>query len=193
MKKIELIYREIIYQAMEKGQNRFMQKDLAALFNCSLSTVFHALIKPRRMGAVRVGGRFAEVTDIKKLLLYWATIRCLDKEVIYSTTTNLTVFNLEGQMPPEIVYGAFSAFRLRFKDAPADYDQVYIYAPKARTIKKRFPQSDKGTVKLTALEADRHLARYGKTTTLAQTFVDLWNMPQWYARDFANAILDKIP
>jgi hypothetical protein len=42
------------------------------------------------------------------------------------------------------------------------------------------------------LKADEFLKNYGQTTTLAQTFVDLWNLSEWYAKDFLNAIKGKI-
>ena len=33
---------------------------------------------------------------------------------------------------------------------------------------------------------------YGKTATLAQTFVDLWNLKEWYAKEFLIALENKI-
>lgn len=193
MKILELIYREILFQSIENKNYRFVQKDLAHLFECSLSTVFHALKNPREMGAVTIGGRFGEVTDIKKLLFYWATVRRLAREIIYETFSPLPLFNIEGQMPPDITYAAFSAYRRRFNDAPADYDHVYVYSGEnLQKIKKRFPPI-KGRARLTVLRADPFLSRYGPITTVAHTFVDLWNCHHWYAKDFSNALLQRIP
>ncbi len=64
---------------MERKELRFVQKRLAGLIGCSLSTVSHALERPRSIGAVRVTGRFGEVTEIRKLLIYWATIQRLGR------------------------------------------------------------------------------------------------------------------
>lgn len=192
MKKLEWIYREILYQFQEKHQRRFVQKDLAALFRCSLSTVSHAIDKPRAMGAVRIGGRFGEVSDARKLALYWATIRRPARDTLYETSVPLPVLELEGQMVPGAAYGAFSAFRRRLGTTPADYDHVYVYVQDAKALRARFPPR-KGPVNLTAWRADPHLTRYGPATTAAQTFADLWNLPQWYARDFADALLEKMP
>lgn len=95
-------------------------------------------------------------------------------------------------MPPEIIYGAFSACRMRFKLLPADYDHVLVYAPDAAGVKGRFP-AVKGPPNLTVLRADPLLPRYGQATCMPQTYADLWNLPQWYARDFGNALLELVP
>jgi len=33
---------------------------------------------------------------------------------------------------------------------------------------------------------------YGKTNTIGQIFVDLWNLKEWYAGDFLKALEEKI-
>ena len=42
------------------------------------------------------------------------------------------------------------------------------------------------------LKKDTFLDRYGKTTTIAQTFVDLWNIKSWYAKEFVTALGKKL-
>ena len=84
MKKIEIIWRELLYQAMEKRNRMFMQKDLAAKFSFSTSTVFQALKAPRKMGAVRVTGRNFVLEDPEKLMYHWASVRDLNKDTIFS-------------------------------------------------------------------------------------------------------------
>jgi len=61
-----------------------------------------------------------------------------------------------------------------------------------QNLRKRFPFR-KGPPNLTVFKADPFLLRYGSSTPAAQTFADLWNLPQWYARDFSNALLERIP
>ena len=193
MKKIELIWRELLYQALEKGENHFVQKDLAWQFNCSTSTIFQALKAPRKMGAVKVGGRKFILEDPEKLLYHWASVRSLKKEILYQTRVDLPVLEIESSLIPEVIFGGFSAFRLRFKDFPADYDQVWVYLKEKDQplIKQRFPQK-KGTPNLWILKADPYLKKYGETTTLGQTFVDLWNLDVWYAKEFTQALKEKI-
>lgn len=192
MKKIEIIWRELLFQAIEKRSRQFTQKEIAKRFGFSTSTVFQALKVPRKMGAVRVTGRYFVLEDPEKLLYHWASVRNLEKETIFSTRVNLPVMEIESQMPPKIVFGAFSAARQVLTEPPADYDKVYVYTPDLPEIRKRFP-GQKGRPNLFVLKADKFLSAYGgQLTTLAQTFVDLWNLPDWYAKEYAKEIKEKI-
>lgn len=191
MKKIEIIWRELLYQAQEKKNRRFTQKDLAARFNCSTSTVFQSLKMLRKMGAVRVTGRFFILEDPEKLLYHWASVRNLEKDILYKARVNLPILELEAQMPGSVVFGGFSAVRLKLNEVPADYDKVYVYTKDLGEIKKRFTLQ-KGSPNLIILNADPYLKDYGQTTTLAQTFADLWNVREWYAKEFVKALKQKI-
>lgn len=191
MFKKEIIWREILFQAIEKNKKQFVQKDLAAKFKFSLSTVFNALKIPRSTGAIDVKGRFFTITNLEKFLTIWATFRNLEKEVMYRTHVNLSPIKIEGEMPKLAIYTAYSAYRLKFKEAPADYDKVYVYSKDLTQIKKRFPPK-KGYENLIVLSPDKFLKNYGPITPLAQIYVDLWNLKDWYAHDFLNEIKKKI-
>ena len=191
MKKIEIIWRELLFQSIEKKNREFTQKEIAQKFGFSTSTVFQALKIPRKMGAIRVTGRNFVVEDPEKLLYHWASIRNLDSETIYKTAVSQSANQIEAQMPPLVIFGGFTAARESLKIPPADYDQVFVYATDLAEIKKRFPLQ-KGREGLFVLEADRFLARYGQITCLAQTFVDLWNLPEWNAKEYAESIKEKI-
>jgi hypothetical protein len=191
MKKIEIIWRELLFQAIEKKNRHFTQKELAGEFGFSTSTVFQALKTPRKMGAVRVTGRFFVLEDPEKLLYHWASTRDLKKDIIFSGRVNLPVLEIEGRMPPEVVFGGFSAARQILAEPPADYDRVYIYARSANLVKKRF-ELEKGKENLIVLKADVFLSNYGQRTCLSQTFVDLWNLSDWYAKEFVKVLKEKI-
>lgn len=191
MLKKEIIWREILYQAIEKKQYKFTQKELAKKFGFSLSTIFNSLKIPRASGAIKVSGRFFEVVDKQKFLSIWGTHHNLNKNIIYQTRVDLSVQKIEGELPGNIVPTAYTAYCLKFKDAPADYDKVYIYAQDLDQIKKRFPIK-KGTANLIILKLDKFLKNYGQLPPLAQIYVDLWNLSDWFARDFLNALLNKI-
>lgn len=191
MKKIEIIWRELLYQAIEKGNRQFTQKDLARKFNFSTSTIFQALKIPRKMGAVRVTGRFFVLEDSEKFLYHWASIRNLKKDIIFSTRVDLSILEIEGRVPPDAVFGGYSSARQQLSEPPADYDKVYVYSQNLPEIKKRFG-FQKGVANLVVLQPDEFLTEYGPTTTLAQTFVDLWNLSEWYAKEFTGALKKKI-
>ena len=192
MKKIEVIWRELLYQSLERGQRRFTQQGVAEEFNVSTSTVFQALKIPRKMGAVRVTGRWFTLEDSEKLLYYWASVRDLVGDIVWQGRTELPVEEIEGRMPGEVVMGGFRAARRWLGEAvPADYDKVYVYSDDAEAVKQRF-NFRKGEANVIVLAADPLLARYGEMTTLAQTFVDMWNMPEWYAKEFIKALRGKL-
>lgn len=194
MKKIEFVFEEILYQVLEKKNNRLTQLQLAKELNISLSTVNLALKHLRKMNAVDVNQRSFTVIDQKKILFYWASIRNLEKDIIYRTRADLPVRNIEADMPHGITFGAYSAYKFRFKDVPADYSEVYVYCKEEyfeEGIKKRFPFS-KNEPNLFVLKKDTNLKRYGELTTIARTFVDMWNIPTWYAKDFIKQLEARI-
>ncbi|MDP2930560.1 MAG: helix-turn-helix domain-containing protein [bacterium] len=193
MIKKEIIWREILYQALEKNKLEFTQKDLANQYGFSLSTVFNALKIPRSSGIIETGGRGFRILDKEKFLYLWATLRKLNKDVVYQTRVEKPVSQIEGEMPPEVIFGAFSAYVKKYKDAPADYDKVYIYASKSQLaeIKKRF-SVQKGRENLIVILADPWLKGFGKITPDCQTFVDLWNIGDWFAKDFLKALENQI-
>ena len=196
MSKKEVIWRDILYQAIEKKKFKFSQKDLAAKYGFSLSTVFNALKIPRAVGAIQVTGRGFQVRDREKFLYLWATHRSINKEIIYKTHTAKPVREIEGEAPPNIIFGAYSAYTKKYKEAPADYDKVYFYANQKELaeIKKRFPKAG-GYENLFVIKKDDYLSRAlgkGQTAPDVQTFVDLWNLSDWYAKDFLNSLKDKL-
>lgn len=189
MKGIELVYREILYQAMEKKNRVLTQAGIARALACSLSTVNRAASNLERMGAVDILTRNLHILDVKKILFYWASLRNLQRDIVYSTRTEKSVVEIEKLMPSNAVFGAYSAYKLVFDDVPADYSEVYVYGDE--DLKKRFPLV-KGPPNLFVLKKDRLMERYGGTTTLANTFVDLWNLREWYAKEFIKAFEVKL-
>lgn len=191
MKKIEIIWRELLFSSLERGERRFEQKKLAEKFGFSTSTVFQALKIPRLMGSVRVTGRFFVLEDPEKLLYHWASVRNVQKDISDSFKIEESVLEVEGKLPPEAVFAGFSAARLILGTAPADYDQVYVYSKTPEKIKERI-SLQKGMPNFYVLKPDDFLGLYGQKTTLAQTFVDLWNLKDWYAKEYVEALKEKI-
>lgn len=184
MKKIELIWREIL----EEGSKNliFEQKKLAERFGFSTSTVFTAVSALKNIGAVTVTGRDFRIVNFEKILLFWATRRNLVKDIIYQTRVELPVLEIEGLVDNKIVYGAYSAARMHLKSSPTDYDKVYVYGD--LSLERRFPKQ-KGTSNFFVLRPDPFLKE--KITPVSQTFVDLWNLSDWYAAEFIGALKEK--
>ncbi|VVB60147.1 Uncharacterised protein [uncultured archaeon] len=191
MRIIEQIYRELLYQAIEKKRHTFTQLELSKNLRISISVVNYALRPLRAMGAIAVLARGFKVTDIEKILYYWANIRNLQRDIIYSTRVELPVSEIEKLLPSNTVFAAYSAYKFAFKDVPADYSEVYVYSRDISEIKKRFPAS-RNPPNLFVLNADKNIQKYGSVTTIGQTFADLWNIKEWYAKDFLKALEAKI-
>lgn len=184
MKKIELIWREIL----EKGINDpiFEQKKLAVKFGFSTSTVHAAVSALKSIGAIIVTGRNFKITNFEKILMFWATHRNLVKDIVYQTQVDLPTLEIEGLVDNKTVYGAYSAARILLGHAPAEYDKVYVYG--GESLEKRFPKNNQ-TPNFFVLKPDPFLK--GKTTPVSQTFVDLWNLGDWFAKDYLDALKRK--
>lgn len=193
MKKIETIWHHLLYVALKKKQFKHTQQELAKSFGYSLSTINHALNVPSQIGAVRKETKFFVLEDFKKLLYYWASVRGLKNQIIYQTQNDLTVFQREGLVPAEAIYAGYSAAGKLLKEPAADYDKVYFYLAenKLDEAKRRFPLI-KGAPNLFVLEMPKTMPQYGKITTLPQTFVDIWNLKDWYSHDFTKALEEKM-
>jgi len=185
MKRYEEIYREILYQAVEMKKGNLTQSYLAKSLKLSLSVVNLALEPLKRMNAVRVNQRSFDVIDTKKILYYWASLRNIDKDILYRTRADKSVTEIESQMPSDVSYGAYSAYKFRFKDVPADYSEVYVYSNNIDEIKKRFPQNEKSP-NIFVLRKDANFKM-----TMGMLFVDLWNLREWYAADFLKDVEAK--
>ena len=193
MKKIETIWYHILIKALKEGQFKHTQNQIAGDFGYSLSTINYALEKPTAIGAIRKSGRFFVLEDFKKLLYFWATRRNLEKDIFYKTRVDASPATIEGQMLPSAVFVGYSAGKRLLSEAPADYSKVYFYAnpQDLNKIKTRFPLQE-GEANVFALAMPPAILSHTQLTDLPLTFVDLWNLKDWYAKDFTKALEEKI-
>lgn len=193
MNKKQIIWRDILHSAFQEKKLQWTQKELAQKYNLSLSTVFNALKAPRKSNLINVGGRGFKLQDAEKFLYLWATFRDVEKDIIYKTHVPKSVSELEAEMIPEAIFGAYNAYHEKYDEAPADYDKAYIYLNEQdlEKLKKRFPPEE-DYENLIVLKADPWLENFGNFTPDCQIFVDLWNLPEWYAKEFLNALKDRL-
>ncbi len=199
MNRREIVYREVGCEYMD-GRRSFTQLGLSESLGISLSAINAAVSSLKEINAVRVKQRSFEVIALDRLLLYWATHRSLRKDIIYQTRADLPVTEIERSMPDEVAFTGYSAYRFLFNDAPADYSEVYVYATDEGVgdIKERFGRNDR-IPNITVLRCDSALASAIKRHSLkhssvcaAQLFVDLWNMGEWYAKDYIDALSKRL-
>jgi len=184
MKRIELVYNRILEEAMENKNYKLTQKKLSTELKISLSTVNYALKPLRNIGAIKVNLKNFNVISIKKILFYWASTRNFEKDIIYRLRVDKPVTEIEKNMPNSAIFTAYSYYKFKFKDAPADYSEVYVYSNK-EDIQKRFKEI-KGPPNLFVLKKDIN------RLSLANLFVDLWNLKEWYAKDYLQALENKL-
>ena len=190
MFKIEYIWRELLDRVIEERNSDFTIIELAKKYSLSTSVVNHALIPLRNLNIVKINKTLSKVVDWERLLFFWATRRNLKKDIIYSTFSPLPVYDREGLMPSEVISTGFTSFRYLLNKTPADYDHIYFYSNKIEKITKRFP-NNKRPSNIFILRPDPYLLK-SKKLGLAQLFVDLWNLPEWYAREFQLETLTRI-
>lgn len=190
MLKIEYIWRDLLERVIEQKNPDFTITELAQKYSLSTSMVNHSLIPLRSLQLVKIAKTGSQVIDWERLLFYWATRRNLQKEITYTTFSPLAVDEREGLMPGEVIPTGYTAFRQRFGRPPADYDHVYFYSNRPEAVRKRFPQT-KRAANIFIIKPDPYLIQ-AKKISLAQLFVDLWNLPEWYAKDFQETALKEI-
>ena len=153
----------------------------------SLSMINLSLKPLIKMNAIKINQRSFDVIDKRKILYYWASNRNVEKDIIYRTRAEKPTKRIESEMPADVIYTGYSAYKFKFKDVPADYSEIYVYCNDVKEIEKRFPKNDKNP-NLFVLKKDRN----NKEITIAQIFVDLWNLKEWYAKEFLKAMEEKI-
>lgn len=196
MNKAEQVYREILYCALEKKKFTMTQLELSKRLSISISTVSHSLKALKKMGAINIHPMNFEIVNPKKILYYWAGIRNIQKDIIFEARIDRNVTEIEKSMPQDIIYAAYSAYKFKFRDIPADYSEVYIYSDEKtlNELKKRLniKKANTNISNLFVLKKDENMDKYPKTMTIANIFVDLWNIKEWYARDFLKALEKEI-
>lgn len=182
--------REVIWRVLLCEPHReWTQQDLAASLGVSKSTVYAALRVPRRVGAVQVGYRHLRVADWEKLRTIWATFRNLEADTLLTLRLRASVREVEGDMIPGARFTGPTAAKLALGGAPADYDQVMVYVDPSDlpALQERYAGRvhRRGQTVLRAIRPDRWLP---PRVPLVQVYVDLWQLPDWWATDFLRYV-----
>lgn len=196
MKKIETIWHHLLHEALLHKRYQYTQQEVARQFGYSLSTIHHALAIPSEIGAIRKESKFFILRDFKKLLFYWASVRHFERDIFAAAFSEGPVAAIEGLALPGSFIACYGAACHYLEEAPADYAKVYWYISEEEKnkIEKRFPKSPRAKEypNVFFLRRPDILPRYGSYTTLVQTFVDIWNLSDWYSKDFYRALEEKI-
>lgn len=197
MLKKERVYRELVEFAEHKRATT--QRELASTCKVSLNLVNSVVRELRRVGALAVYPMGLNILDPAKILYAWGSQRNLERDISLKYAVGLPVHEIEKNMPGDVVFTAFSGWRLKVGQAPFDYNRVYVYAqPSAEPIVKRLlstlPRTRGDANTFVMLVEDPHLFAHSKhqIAPVGQLFVDIYAMPSTPMTDgFLRDILDK--
>lgn len=177
MKKIDRVFREVLYRYHLEGVRFFNQKKLAQTCELSLGTVNPLVAKLEQIGAVERKPLGFRLIDPKRLLTYWAATRDLAKDIRYTTFSPAKISEIEEQLSSIGTLTAYSAYKRQMKRMPVDYSQVFVYA-NPETVRRTFRPSPKRKKNIVVLEGDEHLRKLSKNgvVPLVQAYVDLWQL-----------------
>jgi len=189
MKKSEILIIKLLEEYF-KGKQNFKQKELAKKYQISLGLVNSTINTLARIGALEIKRFGFNVLDIKKILLYAAIKRNPYKDLIFSFYVDLPIKKIEANMPPSATFTSYTAYRLYFNESPADYSEVYVYSEKEKIneIKKRFKIENKKP-NVFILRKDFEMKA---KASLPLIYIDLWNLKEWYAKEFLNALEERL-
>ena len=139
MKKIENVYKEVLFQVLENQNNKMSQLELSKKLGISLSTVNFAIKKLEKINSIKINKMNFVVISPMRILYLWASDRNLEKDIIFKANINMSVREIERNLS-NVIYAGYSSYKLKFNDIPADYSEVYVYADEKQLeeIKKRF-------------------------------------------------------
>ncbi|MFB6294974.1 MAG: hypothetical protein ABEI97_04395, partial [Candidatus Nanohaloarchaea archaeon] len=154
MKKVERVYREVLFQALENDTRELTQSAVSERCGTAIGNVSYALEPLVDMNAVEKKRRKFRVLNPRKILLYWASVRDLDGDTVYATHVDQDVREIERTMPP-VLFTTYTAYKQRYGEPPAGYSEVHAYGD-PETVEQRFPPQS-GRENLYILETDEHL------------------------------------
>ncbi len=206
MKKTEYVYRYLAEQILLDRKSKFVERELAKLFVVSPNTVSLALAPLKRSGAVDMHLRNFEITNLEKLLQFWAVNRRPDKDIVYKSYIEVkNIVDIEKRMPNQIAFTNCSGYVNIFGNDVSDYGTVYVYAAEnaLKEIKIRFPEKALSnrvkSYNLFVLKPDEILEERIKkhnldhsSVSIPQLYVDLWNSSEWYSYEFLKKLKKRI-
>ncbi|MCX6771289.1 MAG: hypothetical protein NTX79_04495 [Candidatus Micrarchaeota archaeon] len=189
MFKKEWIYRELACAHLQERGAKQTGLALSRKFSISLSTVHHAMLPLKQNGIVAPLARGFRLVSFPRLLAFWGSERRLAREILWQGSA-AGVHEAEKLAPSGAIWGGCTAYKMRYKDVPADYSTLMLYADEKMLPDIMARMEAKGNVKLLVLKKDRFMKEYsdGGLCPDPQVYVDLWNTPEWYAADFRRAL-----
>lgn len=210
MKQYELVWRQLLYMAIERDQRGTSLLALRDELGMSLSSLHQAIGRPREIGCLEVTSRGLTLLDPKRLLYLWAAHRRPARDELARVRVGMGSAALEAELGMAVIPTAYSAYSRAFGLTIADYDTVYGYVEPEDVVallERLPPPQDRAAAggaglltwtdistppaTLVLLHQDRLMSRY-PSLPIAQVFADLFNLPGWQTPRFMNAVERRI-
>jgi len=177
MKRNQLVLRQILYWVFEQNKRFMNQKAISEECEVSLGTVNPIIQRLERLGGVEKKPLGFTVSDVGRVLMYWANTRDLEADVIYRTSSHLSTREIEKSLPAGAILTAFSGFRAKLGSGPVEFSDVHVYAD-AADVKHKFPPRRGRRDNIIVLKPDKHLSKLSKdgVAPMGQIYVDLWQL-----------------
>lgn len=143
MKKSGVVYRHIADSMLRDGRREFVGREIALALGISPNTVNLAIRQLSRIGCATTGKRSFEITNLDKLLTFWAVNRKLENDIAYRTYVPAKGHGeIEQLVPSGVAFTCYSGYSRLFGNDASDYSEVYLYATDAAlgAIRERFPE-----------------------------------------------------
>jgi len=175
--KKNLVFREILYRVLEKDEWTMTQKSISETCNVSLDTVHKVVWTLSNFRAVEKKPLGFRVTNVFKVLQYWACTRNLHNDIVFTTYVPEPPSRIEEDMPEGAIFTGFSGYYHRFPDKTKDYSEVVVYAD-ADLVGQRFKKKNVTRPNIIVLKTDAHLRKVSEENVapLAQIYADLWQL-----------------
>jgi DNA-binding XRE family transcriptional regulator len=170
------VLREILYRVLERDEWYMTQKSLAQACGVSLDTA-HKVVKTLvGFKAVEKKPLGFRVINFFKILQYWACVRDLYRDVVYTTYAPETVSKIESGMPEGVIFTGFSGYAKKFSKS-LDYTEVHVYGDPA-LVQERFKKKHVTRPNIIVIRPDSHLRSVssGAVVPTGQLYADLWQI-----------------
>ncbi len=189
--KTEIVWRHLLVEAIENENRRSSITELSKVLNLGPSTIHHALLAPRAMGAVGSLNSWLVTLDPMRLLLHWAGTRNMTRDRPIKVHTGLSVLEIQRRLPPNAIVTGAAAYARRYRNDVADYTAVYCYLSNPQPLLRSMPKKA-GEPDLVIMEPDPLLGDYGEIACVPQTYVDLFVTAGWQAQRFLHRMNERL-
>ncbi len=205
MKKKDLVWRELIDAAIERGQRRWENvEDLAFRAGVPSPTAAYALRRLIEIGAVRQHHAGFAVVNPQKVLTSFCASRSIVADTVATVTLRESVLKklADSQLAERLIKGGPEAaiMHLGGVNTVSDYTERIIYVRDEAALNALLEHADPfepnraepNRGQISVLIADARAARTWRShASFAQTYADLFVTPGWQSSEFRIALRDK--